>query len=569
MESRIPNNPQPNQKRTDTPSTEDIHTLQSEHQHLLNKEYNELKINFKETHGKAIRTRKISREEKLHLYRWALEPENKKSKKDRCNCIEWIDETFEEEDDELNLSTYFVLNPPPYLEKMKWLTSLTLRSNGLREFPAKWCQLLNLTYLDLSENEIVSLPEGIIYLKKATIYLNDNPLDELECSQILKLIDNEKSTVKLDFETDPLTLQYTDVSSIAVSSSDDENDNPEKQDDVSFPEPTEQTKEADPQGVRAGIIPIFTPKTLAELASTVSQNVSQPSEQPCQVALPIPTVINHNPHQDFINSLIDLAGKSEPVTEQFMQELSHILQTAPVDTIGRLEALYHQLSDRPEDEDFIINQEFLSKLTIRIFLPYLKNTNIHRSVYTNLLEKHNSIQSIVELLTHTEEQIKHHEFLSRNPSPLEFMEEILIKKRIMKLKELINSSSKGKGKWKQSESKEKVSFTCKYLYYKAVFLQRFNLPDYTSDMLFDTSQYTPRASEHEYFQDQLDDVRLTPEDLIESDDWKHLLHRNFRLAQPSQTQYRELTEDLVDDFNCKLSKDQPPAKKKRLSESQS
>lgn len=59
-----------------------------------------------------------------------------------------------------------IVLPTESVEMLNDIKTLTLRSNGLQNFPVSVLQLASLTTLDLSNNQLLTLPPEISALKK-------------------------------------------------------------------------------------------------------------------------------------------------------------------------------------------------------------------------------------------------------------------------------------------------------------------------------------------------------------------------------------------------------------------
>jgi GTPase SAR1 family protein len=91
-----------------------------------------------------------------------------------------IEEAARNERTKLNLSGNQLTSLPEEIAELKNLTELNLSENQLTSLPSEIVELKNLTELNLSENQLTSLPSEIVELKNlAELYLTGNQLTSL------------------------------------------------------------------------------------------------------------------------------------------------------------------------------------------------------------------------------------------------------------------------------------------------------------------------------------------------------------------------------------------------------
>ncbi|MEH1856413.1 MAG: COR domain-containing protein [Nostoc sp.] len=120
--------------------------------------------------------------------------------------LQIIEQAAKEKATELDLSDNQLSSLPPEICHLSNLTTLSLFNNQLSSLPPEIYQLSNLTELDLSDNQLSSLPPEISQLSNlTTLYLYNNQLSSLppEISQLsnlttLYLYNNQLSSLPLE-----------------------------------------------------------------------------------------------------------------------------------------------------------------------------------------------------------------------------------------------------------------------------------------------------------------------------------------------------------------------------------
>ncbi len=507
----------------------------SEKESLKNKNYASI---FKNVDNWEIESSQIATKDKFALYEWASEPTEQKAIKDRCVCITWIDECFLEKEKMISLSGYFSFSIPPVLHTITWLRKLSLRSCQLTTIPDEIFNLKKLRFFDLTNNKIQSLSDLVIGLTKATIYLDDNPIDEVWRDSIETTLTVLEEKPTLEFETDPLDLtdedswesEYEEEIDLPIERPNRSTQNPAK---TITTQASEEQLELDIQALTGPRL-YFPPQKLSP--HTLSREVPSTSHAAsCQAEC-----------EPLLAAL--LQGTGETLSPELKVCLKH-MKSKDLLQVTNLCRLINEFLAGRESANILNFKMIIFEIIGRSLLTY--KGFYHE--YHSLSLEHKSPFEAIMAITRLSYSLEQRRILRSSHHHTVFIHRKLADKRLHVLEELSANLSKSKAK-KTEKSKEEEHQ--RFLSIKKEIQEAFSFSSHISELLFST--YDTRGIDLNPIINELNETKLYSEDIFQLDEWKVIINSipEVKLSgNPpfNENIYYELAENSIASYYSQLN----------------
>ena len=490
------------------------------------KEFSFYQNQFKALAGRRIINTDLNQEEKLMLYKWVQVAQDDTLRKHRSTAVVWMDEGFENQeiDNSLNLQELCQVDIPFFIERMTWLSFLNLRSCSLLYFPVALCSLTNLIELNLIDNLLRRLPDDVIHLTEAIIYLKGNPIDKNWKFNEARKINSREKTPSLDFDREP--------KNDSPSQSEEESPPSSTKKEVKMAVPYSETYESPFLGV----------------ASTSEEHFA--TFEDCVACL-----------EDFVNG------------QQLNEDLKNQLRLRQPNMLGRIVNFIDYHRSLLISANFTPTPNFNMALLTLIY-KLAKLDPIFDSAYLHpILERKKSASELITNIETIENSLTMTCILQEGFGVLQFIHMKQIEKRLEKLKQLTKASTKGKSK--SGKEKSNLDLLSKFHFYKYLFGELFQLPKNTTDHLF-TEFPQQLQSEHDYILNELTETRVAINDIFNLDEWvrclsSYLKRSNQDLDKNDEEKIYLKTEERLSEYHMLYSaqhvylpEQEPPSKRPRL-----
>ncbi len=459
------------------------------------------------------------------LYKWVQIPQDDELRMHRSTAVVWMDECFENQgiDNSLDLQELCQVDLPFFIERMTWLSFLNLRSCSLLHFPVALCSLTNLMELNLIDNLLRRLPDEIIHLTEAIIYLKGNPIDKNWKNYETKKIRAREDAPTLDFDGEPKNV---------LSLSEDEGSQ------SPIPKEVETTAFSD------------------ELYESPFLGVASTSKEH------FATFVHCVSHlENFING------------QRLDDTFKTLLRLRKPSTFGKIVNFIDQHRDLLTKEKLKPTPSFNLAFFNLIYKCFQFSPALDSSYLHPILEPQNSVHEFIITIETIENSMTITCMLQQDLNVFQFIKIKHSEKRLEKLKHLTKTSTKGK--IKSNKEKSKLDILSKFHFYKFLYGGLFELPQNTTDHLFtEFPQYL--QSEHDYILNELTETTVTINDIIKLDEWVRCLSSclkctNQDFDENDEEKIYQKTEEILSEYHrlysarhVYLPEQEPPSKRPRL-----
>ncbi len=507
-------------------------TDESSEENQLHHRYKASKSAFRKVTNLKINTTEIPKKDRLALYEWALEANDQHLIKDRGFCVDFIDVCYLERIKTLNISGYFFVNIPPVIHTIWWLKKLVLRSCKIKTIPDNIFDLKNLKMLDLVDNNIEKLPDSLIKIHNATIYLDDNPIDAQWKVDIKNKLATLVKKPHIDFDTD---LLLSDSS----SDSDDEEyyDTEEATNTQSIDLPTDRhilPEQASTVDTATTYLAKYDPLAVTGKKSYVSEELLKLLTTDDQLQ---PTT-SHEPYRLECES--HLSSLTDESNHQLSEDCKQALKKMATTDLLKISNLCIQINDFFNSRT-LKNSKLFKGQTKLIIETCLMEYHGTRNYFIQLLSNQKSSFDAVITVTNIEFDLNHYYRLKTSQRFSDFIKRQLAYKKMKELEKIIAQLPKSK---KQITEKFREDQHLKMLLCKKILKREHKLEPLLTEQLYDLSKTKARVlqCELDQLEKELNQVKLHEQELYQLPEWRHFVNANSGMDSLTDEMYYKYAE---------------------------